>query len=359
MSQLVLSERWRVDLERALGEGGFGAVYGATELETSEKVAAKRVRLSSAAEREAYADEVAVLRAVAGHASVVGLRDAVELAGDGWLVMELCSGGELFDRLIDSGVLTERAARPYFAALVSALAHCHARGVVHRDVKLENVMLCADDPHAIRLIDFGLAVQLPLNKDGSIEEVWLHEPAGTLSYRAPELTRAGYLAPPVDVWSLGIVLFALCSGFFPLSEARPQGRAGTGDWRFTKLAQAQLSGVGACDAVFAMYKRSCPFSRPLRALLDAMLAIDVGKRATLKQVAEAEWLGPAPAEAGAEAYHAAEPFLVDEAWDADEADASPRYRCTPPLADGLDDAAPPPEGAVALCRQRARRDWED
>ena len=76
--------------------------------------------------------------------------------------MEMASGGELFDRLIESGSLSEKAAWPYVRGLVEALAHCHSKGVVHRDVKLENVMLCAEDPRAVRLIDFGLALQLDI-----------------------------------------------------------------------------------------------------------------------------------------------------------------------------------------------------
>lgn len=358
---LTLHERWDVDLNRPLGEGGFGTVYRAREPETGFDVAAKRVSLRGKAEVDAFAAEVALLRSVGGHVSIIELLDSAVLDGEGWFILELCRGGELFDRLTDSGVLSERAAWPFFTALVSAIAHCHARGVVHRDVKLENVMLCDDDPRAVKLIDFGLAVQLPRADDGLVAAgTRLFDPAGTLSYRAPELTRAGYLGPPVDVWSLGIVLFSLVAGFFPLSEARLPTPGGGGDWRFTKLAQSEASGVGACDAVFGMYSRSCRFSRQLRALLDGMLTIDPSKRLTIAQVGAAAWVGCEPAAPADGALHRGTDGGDDEGVQGGDDDEGAYYRCGGDAGDGAADVdAALPEGIVPLCRQRAARAWDE
>merc|ERR1719261_793517 len=125
-------------------------------------VAAKNLTLSSESDRETVQKEVDMLKLVAGHPSVITCHGFEEVAGPpktAWVFMELASGGELFDRLIDSGNLTERATWPYARALVDGVLYCHSKGVVHRDVKLENIMLCVEDPHAIKLIDFGLAVQ--------------------------------------------------------------------------------------------------------------------------------------------------------------------------------------------------------
>ena len=135
------------------------------------------------------------------------------------MFMEMATGGELFDLLISAGSLSEEAAWPYISALVSGVLHCHKLGVVHRDLKLENVMLCSDDPRAIRIIDFGLAVVLPLAEDGSIKESLLEGAAGTPSYRAPEVTTGPYSPPGLDVWSLGILSFSLVAGFFPLQAS--------------------------------------------------------------------------------------------------------------------------------------------
>ena len=168
--------------------------------------------------------------------------------------------------------------RPYFAALLSGVGAMHAAGVVHRDLKLENVMLCAEDPRAVKIVDFGLAVDYTAGQ-------LFREKVGSKSYRSPEiLAGAGYEGPPADVWALGIVIFSLAAGFFPLDEAR------TTDWRFARLAQEQAKQVGACDAIFAMYKRACPFTQDFKAMLDGMLTIDPKKRATVAGLSENRWL---------------------------------------------------------------------
>ena len=208
--------------------------------------------------------------------------------------MELATGSDLFDRLIDSGNLTERAVAPYFKGMAEGLLHCHARGVVHRDIKLENVALCAEDPHAVKLVDFGLAVCLPPKAaaGGGFEETILYDKVGSKSYRAPEiLLNDGYRAMAVDVWALGITVFSLLSGFFPLDEAKPS------DWRFQRMVKDQDKGVGACEGIYAMYRRPCPFSAELRELLDAMLAIDPARRLTMQQVAEHRWFATVQGEA--------------------------------------------------------------
>merc|ERR1719424_2670753 len=127
---------------------------------------------------------------------------------------------------------------PYISRLAAALAECHERGVVHRDLKLENVMLCAEDPKGIRLIDFGLAVQLELDASGKVVEgQLLTDSAGTQAYRAPEVTTEGYDPLKVDIWAMGIVLFSLVAGFFPMQEAREE------DWRFKRVAAEQKKGL--------------------------------------------------------------------------------------------------------------------
>ncbi len=244
--------------------------------------------------------------------------------------MEMATGGELFDRLIDSGNLTERAVAPYFKGMAEGLLHCHALGVVHRDIKLENVALCADDPHAVKLLDFGLAVCLPPKGGGGFEESILYDKVGSKSYRAPEiLLNDGYRAMAVDVWALGITVFSLVAGFFPLDEAKPS------DWRFQRMARDQGSGLCTCESIFGMYRRQCPLSAELRELLDAMLAIDPARRLTMQQVAEHRWFATAQGEAA---------FT-------DDGDAV-MYRS---LGDDDDDASPPfelPEQAIPVCRQR-------
>ena len=146
-------------------------------------------------------------------------------------------------------------------------------------------MLCAEDPHAIKLVDFGLSLKVPQNPDGSLQETLFKGFAGSKSYMAPEIFKegAGYLGPPVDVWSLGVTIFALVAGFFPLDEA------GTSDKRFERLKKDQRRGVGSCDSIHAFYGRACPFTRLLKQLLDAMLMIDPTQRITMAHVVAHDW----------------------------------------------------------------------
>jgi len=254
--------------------------------------------------------------------------------------MELATGGELFDRLMDSGNLSEKAMWPYAKGLIDGVLHCHARGVVHRDIKLENIMLSAEDPHTIKLIDFGLATHVGTTVEGQPVEKLLYDPVGTKSYRAPEVTsRSGYLGPPVDVWSIGIVLFSLVSGFFPLEQAQPR------DWRFARLQQDQSRGIGSCDSIYGMYKRACPFSTALRELLDGMLSISVAKRPSVEAIASHLWLAPPATTATSHTYE-----------DDDYADPIV-YRSCASMMDEDEEMAPfePPADAMLPMRQKAER----
>jgi len=345
MPTIVRVAHFDINLSRLLSEGGFGKVFRAKEIseDPPTEVAAKQVPVGKVPEAD-LRREVEIMRMVSGHRSVIGFHhfeevadhEAPEVRSSSWIFMEMATGGELFDRLIDSGNLTERAVAPYFKGMVEGLLHCHALGVVHRDIKLENVILCAEDPHAVKLVDFGLAVCLPPKAagGGGFEEAVFHDKVGSKSYRAPEILGSdGYRAMGVDVCALGITVFSLVSGFFPLDEAKPT------DWRFQRMATDQRSGVGACESIYAMYRRQCPLSCELRELLDAMLTIDPARRLTMQQVAEHRWFATGQAAQGAAAF-------TD---DGDEV----LYRS---VNDDDDDDSPPfelPEQAIRVCRQRA------
>ena len=367
MPTIVRVAHFDVNLSKFIGEGGFGKVFFAKDISEDPpgEIAAKQVPFGAQSEAD-LRREVELMRMVSGHRSIIGFHHFERVAdhaapevrfrpnlsltparklttgptphqvrSSSWIFMELATGGDLFDKLA-GGVLTERAVAPYFKGMVEGLLHCHARGVVHRDIKLENVALCADDPHAVKLVDFGLAVCLPPKAagGGGFEETILYDKVGSKSYRAPEiLANDGYRAMAVDVWALGITVFSLVSGFFPLDEAKPS------DWRFQRLLKDMRSGVGPCESIFGMYRRQCPLSVEMRELLDAMLAIDPARRLTMQQVAEHRWFSTEQAVMGA--------AFTD---DGDEV----MYR----NANFDDDVLPPfelPEQAIPICRQRAFR----
>ena len=200
------NRRWEVDMSRPFGEGGFGTVYrGKDKGETGEDpprdCAAKKVMLEDRKDRENFDTEVEMLSSVGVHKSIIQMYGHERpVDNSGWMFLEMATGGELFERLIDSGSLSEcvcrpkcpglpasqslcsresafafcpneyqcrgdlvaGAAWPFITSIAEAIAHCHSKGIIHRDLKLENVMLVADDPHAVKLIDFGLAIRLPV-----------------------------------------------------------------------------------------------------------------------------------------------------------------------------------------------------
>jgi serine/threonine protein kinase len=126
-----------------------------------------------------------------------------------WLVLEHCGGGELYEYLLKRHRLTEQETQKIFAQICGAVAYIHSRGIVHRDLKLENIFL--DRKNNIKLGDFGFVRE----NDKSLMKTW----CGSTAYSAPEiLQRAKYSGEAVDVWSLGIILFALLSGQLPYDE---------------------------------------------------------------------------------------------------------------------------------------------
>ena len=163
--------------------------------------------------------------------------------------------------------------RPYFAALLSGVGAMHTTGVVY-DLKLENVMLCAEDLAAVKIVDFGLAVDYggaALPREGGLE----------VAHRSPEiLAGAGYEGPPADVWALGIVIFSLAAGCFPLDEARST------DWRFARLAQERRR--RSARATPSSCTSACP-SAGLQGDARRHAPIDEKKRATVANL-ENRWL---------------------------------------------------------------------
>uniref|UniRef100_A0A7S0NUL0 Protein kinase domain-containing protein n=1 Tax=Calcidiscus leptoporus TaxID=127549 RepID=A0A7S0NUL0_9EUKA len=289
--------------------------------------------------------EVACMRLVGGHPTIIKFlhyQEAPHARGEAWVFLELATGGDLFDRLTDAGSLTEGSTRPYAVGLLSALNHCHCKGLVHRDVKLDNVLLSAEDPFGVKLIDFGLAVQVPLKDDGSfLPDHRIYDGVGTKSYKAPEIfaPRSGYEAPPVDSWALGITLFSLLAGFFPFDQANGA------DWRYTQFTQGVRGDASACDVLFATYKRACTFSAPCKQLLDGLLCADPKARLSVRAAAEHEWCKAPPV-----AFHS------QQSADADGVEIV--YRSCHDERDRLDEALTEalelPDEAVRVTRQVAR-----
>ncbi|XP_024529122.1 calcium-dependent protein kinase 2 [Selaginella moellendorffii] len=207
-------------LGKELGRGQFGITYACTDKITGEKLACKTISKRSLRNRTDMEDvqrEMQIMQRLAGqHANIVELKAVYEDKQSVHLVMELCAGGELFDRIVSRGHYTEKAAAAVFRTIVRIVQHCHATGVIHRDLKPENFLLASPAEDApLKATDFGLSV---FYKTGQI----FTETVGSAYYVAPEVLKKRY-GPEADIWSAGVILYILLCGLPPFWAETEKG----------------------------------------------------------------------------------------------------------------------------------------
>jgi calcium-dependent protein kinase len=212
---------------RKLGQGQFGTTYLCTELATGTALACKSIakrKLLTPEDVDDVRREIHIMHHLAGHASVVTIKGAYEDPLYVHIVMELCEGGELFDRIVDRGYFSERKAAEIARVIVGVVEACHSLGVMHRDLKPENFLLLkssggdgdGDGGEAeLKAIDFGLSVFF---KPGQI----FTDVVGSPYYVAPEVLCKHY-GPEADVWTAGVIIYILLSGVPPFWAETQQG----------------------------------------------------------------------------------------------------------------------------------------
>ncbi|KEH23660.1 calmodulin-domain kinase CDPK protein [Medicago truncatula] len=260
----------RYELGRELGRGEFGVTYLCTDKETREELACKSIskkKLRTAIDIEDVRREVEIMRHMPKHNNIVTLKDTYEDDNAVHLVMELCEGGELFDRIVARGHYTERAAAAVTKTIVEVVQMCHKHGVMHRDLKPENFLFAnKKETAALKAIDFGLSVFF---KPGER----FNEIVGSPYYMAPEVLKRNY-GPEVDIWSAGVILYILLCGVPPFWAETEQG-----------VAQAIIRSV-------VDFKRD-PWpkvSDNAKDLVKKMLNPDPKRRLTAQEVLDHPWL---------------------------------------------------------------------
>ncbi|KAI3870434.1 hypothetical protein MKX03_012713 [Papaver bracteatum] len=204
------------ELGRTIGEGTFAKVKFAKNSETGEPVAIKildKEKVLKHKMSEQIRREIATMKLIQ-HPNVVRLFEVMGSKTKIFIVLEFITGGELFDKIVNHGRMIEDEARRYFQQLINAVDYCHSRGVYHRDLKPENLLL---DVHGnLKISDFGLsAISQHVQDDGL-----LHTTCGTPNYVAPEvLNDKGYDGAKADLWSCGVILFVLLSGYLPFDDS--------------------------------------------------------------------------------------------------------------------------------------------
>jgi eukaryotic-like serine/threonine-protein kinase len=256
VGSLVLN---RFLIERRIGSGGFGIVYEAWDGRLERTVAVKAIESRGEAGRRVLREAQAAARL--NHPGIVTLYEMGEEDGNALLVTELVEGSTLA-RLAAEGALSDREIGEIGADLCEALDHAHSRGVVHRDIKPQNVAVAPEGEFRAKLMDFGvarLADSASLTAPGDI--------VGTLAYMSPEQAEGRGAGPEADVYSLALTLYECWGGEHPYRRADP-------------AATARAIG----DRARPLRRLRPDLPRELSATIDEALSRRPGRRPTLEEL---------------------------------------------------------------------------
>jgi len=250
-------------LGHTLGAGTFGKVKVGKHHITGHKVAIKilnRQKIKSLDVVGKIRREIQYLK-LFRHPHIIKLYQVISTPTDIFMVMEYISGGELFDYILKHGKISEKDARRFFQQIISGVDYCHRHMVVHRDLKPENLLL--DSHFNVKIADFGLSNMM---HDGE----FLKTSCGSPNYAAPEVIKGSlYAGPEVDIWSCGVILYALLCGTLPFD-----------DEHIPTLFKKIRSGIFAIPP---------HLSSLISALLTAMLQVDPIKRITIDEIKNHDW----------------------------------------------------------------------
>ncbi|XP_057707533.1 myosin light chain kinase, smooth muscle [Corythoichthys intestinalis] len=247
------------DVEERLGTGKFGQVFKLVEKATKKVWAGKFIKAYSAKDKENVRQEIGIMNSL-HHPKLVQCVDAFEGKSDIVVVLEMISGGELFERIIDEDFeLSEREVIKYMLQIVDGVGFIHKQGIVHLDLKPENIMCVNKIGSKIKLIDFGLARRL--ENAGTLKVLF-----GTPEFVAPEVINYEAISYPTDMWSIGVICYILLSGLSPFmgdNDNETLANVTSATWDFEDEAFDEISD-DAKDFITRLLKKdmkarlSCP-----------------------------------------------------------------------------------------------------
>ena len=215
------------EVQKKIGEGAYGKIYKVRDKQSGDIRAMKQVTKAKIQDMGKFQDEIKILSMV-DHPNIVRLFEVIEDDKYYNLIQELCTGGELLTRA-QKNQLKEKDIARIFYQIMSGVAYIHGIGIVHRDLKLENVLFSTEDPNSpIKIIDFGFSVLMGKNnevnkekesenqdpKKGGLKR--LKSKVGTLYYISPEIIKGNY-DEKCDIWACGVILYILLAGYPPFT----------------------------------------------------------------------------------------------------------------------------------------------
>ncbi|ELR14227.1 protein serine/threonine kinase [Acanthamoeba castellanii str. Neff] len=263
----VLNQKYEVKKE--LGRGAFSVVKLGVNKKTKEKVAIKVIDRSNVGKdyEKNLLMEMEILQRV-HHPNIIQLHEMIEEDNKIYFAMELVTGGELFDRIVEKGSYTEEDAKVLVRKIVSAIEYLHDMNIAHRDLKPENLLVksIADDTE-VKIADFGLSKIID-------EQKMMQTACGTPGYVAPEVLNAEGYDKEVDMWSIGVITYILLCGFPPFyAETVPEvfEQILKAEYDYPEEYWGEISAEG-------------------KDFINHLLVVDPKDRLTAKQALEHKWL---------------------------------------------------------------------
>ncbi|KAI0943586.1 hypothetical protein AcW1_002719 [Taiwanofungus camphoratus] len=258
---------------KTLGSGTYAIVKEAVRIKTGQYYACKVINKKLMEGREYMVrNEIAVLKRVSkGNRNIVTLHDYFETAHNLYLVFDLCTGGELFDRICAKGNYYEADAAELVRTIFTAVKYIHECGIVHRDLKPENLLFRTKDEDAdIMIADFGLSRVMDEDKFHLLTEI-----CGTPGYMAPEIFKKIGHGKPVDVWAMGVITYFLLCGYTPFDR---------------DSQQQEMEAIIAGDYKFEPVEYWGNVSETARDFVSECLTIDPASRPTCEEALKHKWL---------------------------------------------------------------------
>eukprot|EP01088_Endostelium_zonatum_P006526 TRINITY_DN18661_c0_g1_i1.p1 TRINITY_DN18661_c0_g1~~TRINITY_DN18661_c0_g1_i1.p1 ORF type:complete len:306 (-),score=75.46 TRINITY_DN18661_c0_g1_i1:126-1043(-) len=267
----------KYDIGNELGRGAFSVVKLGTVKKSKDKVAIKIIDKKNVGPEyeKNLRMETEILQKV-HHPNIIHLKEMIDTKDKIYFVMELVTGGELFDRIVEKGSYSEDDAKDLVRKIVSAVEYLHSKGIAHRDLKPENLLVKSlDQDTEVKIADFGLSKIIDQDK-------MMQTACGTPGYVAPEVLQAEGYGDEVDMWSIGVITYILLCGFPPFySESVPEV--------FEQIMKAEY------DYPAEYWDE---ISDEAKDFINHLLVVDVKKRLTAKKALEHNWLKANKAKTG-------------------------------------------------------------